>query len=79
MIEQPTNLHLLQHVVLAADDVRESRSGMEQRAVLAEADAGGQPWTFLCYCSCPRCTRHATQASAGENDPALAREPVRGD
>jgi hypothetical protein len=52
---------------------------MEQRAVLAEADAGGQPWTFLCYCSCPRCTRHATQASAGENDPALAREPVRGD
>lgn len=38
MIKLPQDSHLLQHVVLAADDVSESRSGMEQRAVLAEAD-----------------------------------------
>jgi hypothetical protein len=38
MNELPKDFHLLQHGVLAGGYVCESRSGMEQRAVLAEAD-----------------------------------------
>jgi hypothetical protein len=73
MNELPKDDHLLQQVVIAAEVESGSRSGMEQRAVLAEA---GCP---LCYgrralyslskrkdVNCPEC-RHP----AGENVPAM--------
>ena len=69
MNEQPTNVHLLQHVVLAADDVSESRSGMEQRAVLADSICPNCQFTLdpleVALRICPLCL--STWADAGEN------------